>query len=146
MESEFKESSNAIRIELNRFVEAGLLESKTEGNKRLFSANVHHPLFKDIHNILMKYVGFDQIIDTVLERLGNLTSAYIIGTFAKGMDSKVIDLVLVGNEMDKEYLVHLVDKAEKLVKRKIRYILLSPEEEVETIEDYPDALLLWKAK
>ena len=146
MESEFKESSNSIRIELNRFVKAGLLESKTEGNKRFFKANVKHPLYNDIHSILLKYVGFDQIIDKVLERLGNLDSAYIIGAFAKGMDSKVIELILVGNEIEKEYLIRLICKAEKVAKRKIRYILLNPLEESEVIKDYPDALLLWKAR
>ncbi len=45
LENEFGESSNAIRIELNRFEEAGMLVSFTEGNKKLFKANTEHPLF-----------------------------------------------------------------------------------------------------
>ena len=52
LESEFGESSNAIRLELNKFEEAGLLNTSLEGNKKLFKANTQHPLFKDIHNIL----------------------------------------------------------------------------------------------
>ncbi|MCK9327448.1 MAG: ArsR family transcriptional regulator, partial [Bacteroidales bacterium] len=45
---EFGESSNAIRLELNRFEEAGLLQSETQGNKKLFKANIAHPLYGDI--------------------------------------------------------------------------------------------------
>ena len=34
LESEFGESSNAIRLELNRFEDAGLLHSLRDGNKK----------------------------------------------------------------------------------------------------------------
>jgi len=45
LESEFGESTNAIRLELNRFEQAGLLSSASIGNKKMFSANTQHPLF-----------------------------------------------------------------------------------------------------
>ena len=48
LESEFGESTNAIRLELNRFEEAGLLVSSMDKNKKMFQANRHHPLFDDI--------------------------------------------------------------------------------------------------
>ena len=70
LESEFGDSSNAIRQELNRFEKAGMLKTSTEGNKKFFQANTDHPLYNEIHNILIKYIGFDTIIDTVIERLG----------------------------------------------------------------------------
>ncbi len=44
LESEFGESSNGIRIELNRFEEAGLLHSLRDGNKKVYQANSGHPL------------------------------------------------------------------------------------------------------
>ena len=54
LEEEFGESTNGIRIELNRFEKAGFLESRLEGNKKMFKVNVGHPLFKDLNSILMK--------------------------------------------------------------------------------------------
>ena len=45
LESEFGESSNAIRLELNRFEEAGLLNSLRDGNKKIYQANPTHPLY-----------------------------------------------------------------------------------------------------
>ena len=55
LEVEFSESSNAIRLELNRFEKAGLLKSASQSNKKIFFANKEHPLYCVIHNILLKY-------------------------------------------------------------------------------------------
>ena len=60
LETEFGESSNSIRIELNRFEKAGLLLSLKDGNKKVFQANSDHPLFNDIHSIILKETGIDR--------------------------------------------------------------------------------------
>ena len=60
---EFSESSNAIRVELNRFEKAGLLVSFIKGNKKMYKANPNHPLSRDIHSIVLKYVGIDNAIE-----------------------------------------------------------------------------------
>ena len=65
LEAEFGESSNAIRIELNRLEDAGLLTSSLQGNKKIFTADQQHPLYEDIHNILVKYTGLDKIVERV---------------------------------------------------------------------------------
>ncbi|MDO9580626.1 MAG: winged helix-turn-helix domain-containing protein [Bacteroidales bacterium] len=79
---EFGESSNAVRLELNRFEQAGLLKSEANGNKKLYRANVIHPLYKDIHSIISKTIGIDQIVDEVVAKLGDVEEAYITGDFA----------------------------------------------------------------
>lgn len=53
LETEFGESTNAIRQELNRFEKAGLITSETEGNKKVFKANTGHPFFPEINKLLM---------------------------------------------------------------------------------------------
>ncbi len=127
LESEFEDSSNGIRLELNKFEQAGLLNSELVGNKKIFKANTEHPLFSDIHSIILKYTGVDQIIETVIERLGNVNSVYLVGSLAKGLDSKIIDIILVG-DINKEYLLNLIQKAEPIIGKKIKYILYKPEE------------------
>lgn len=146
LENEFGESSNAIRLELNRFEDAGLLKSKLSANKKIFNANTKHPLFKDIHNILLKYVGLDHIIDEVINKLGKVEIVYLLGDFAKGKDGKILDLLFVGKEIDRNFLIKLIDKAEKLIKRKIRFMVLGKVESEEYIKDINDSelLLLWK--
>ena len=146
LESEFGESTNAIRLELNRFEKAGLLSSDTRGNRRYFQANVKHPLFRDIHNLLLKHIGFDQIIDKVITKLGDVKEVYVVGDFAKGMDSKVIDLIIIGKEIDKEYLVRLVERCEEVIKRKIRYLVYNDGNYKEYLDEFKpgEILLLWK--
>jgi hypothetical protein len=147
LETEFGESSNAIRLELNRFEKAGMLKSFSEGNRKYFQANTDHPLFSEVHTILMKYIGFDKIIDTVVDRLGEIREVYIIGQFSKGLDSPVIDLMFTG-DIDEGYLVNLIKKAENLVHRKIRYIIYRNDElpGIDWKQFDPQPLLLWSSE
>lgn len=117
---EFGESTNAVRVELNRLSEAGLLASENAGNTILYTANTKHPIYGDIKSLVSKYLGFDQIVEIVLGRLGNLELAVVIGDYARGNDSGVIDLRLIG-DIDINYLAQLIPKAEALIRRKIRY-------------------------
>jgi predicted transcriptional regulator len=125
LEQEFGESSNAIRVELNRLEGADLLRSEVKGNRKYFCANTNHPLFKDINNIVKNFVGIDQLIERVINMVGNLKSAYITGDLARGIDSRIIDLVLVGQNLDTGYIEQLVSKAENMIERKIRYLILT---------------------
>jgi predicted transcriptional regulator len=121
LESEFGESSNAIRLELNKLEEAGLLQSSHQGNKKLFNANTSHPLFKDINSILFKYTGLDRIAEQVLSNLGELVRVYLVGDLGRGIDSPIIDLIIVGN-INTAYLIKLIEKAEGIINKKIRYL------------------------
>ena len=146
LESEFGESTNAIRLELNRFENAGLLTSLNKGNRKYFQANTKHPLFKEIHNLILKHIGFDQIIDKVITKLGDVKEVYLVGDFAKGINSKVIDLILIGQNIDKEYLVRLVERCEEMINRKIRYLVFNDGDSKEYLKDFKSSeiLLLWK--
>lgn len=142
LEGEFGDSTNGIRLELNRFEDAGMLVSSFIGNKKVYRANTNHPLFGDIHNILLKVTGIDQVIDKVLNRLGGLEDAWLVGDFADGRDSQIIDLVLVGIDINTANLLDYITKAEELIKRKIRYLLLTPGERQIVEEQYPHRLKL----
>jgi len=148
LEPEFGESTNAIRIELNRFEKADLLISNTEGNKKYYQANTKHPLFPEIHKLLLKHIGLDKIIDKVINKLGHLYEVYLVGDLAKGQDSKVMDLWFVGENLDKKYLMNLVGKAEELINRKIRYIILNNTELHDFLKNKSksELLLIWKAE
>ena len=144
LETEFGESTNAIRVELNRMEDAGLLVSSFSGNKKYFQANTEHPLYNEINSILKKTVGIDKIINNVLLNIGDLQQAYITGDLAMGKDSNVIDLVLIGNSIDKRYVSVLIKKAEQLIQRKIRFFILSDAEKVEFLANN-NALFIWRA-
>ena len=121
---EFGESTNAVRVELNRLTEAGLLESEAKGNVVNYRAKQSHPLFPEIRSIVSKMTGLDSIVEWVIERLGEVEEAYLIGDYAKGIDSGIMDVIVVG-KIDKAYLTNLIEKAEDLVQRKIRYLVMN---------------------
>ncbi len=148
LEPEFGESTNAIRQELNRFEKADLLITTTKGNKKIFQANTNHPLFPEIHGLLLKHVGLDKVIEKVIKNIGEITEVYLVGELAKGNNSKVIDLWFVGNELDSSYILSVVEKAERLIQRKIRYIVLNNNElsEFKATKSSNELLLLWKAE
>ncbi len=130
---EFGESTNAIRLELNRFEQGGLLVAGRDRNRKVFRANREHPLFNDIVSILRKHVGLDRVVENVVGKLGNVTQAWITGDMARGRDTDTIDLVLVGDGINIENLERLTAKAEKLIHRRICTTIVHPDEAVERI-------------
>jgi len=143
LQTELGDSSNAIRVELNRFEKSGLLQSFSKGNKKFFKANTAHPLYKDIHSIMLKHIGVDKIISSILEKLGYLEEAYLLGSFSKGIDSPFIDVLIIG-QIDKAYLVELIEKAEVLINRKIRYLVYKSKDLVNWSEFGSEPLLIWE--
>jgi predicted nucleotidyltransferase len=145
LEPEFGESTNAIRQELNRFEAAGLLASDSKGNRKYYHANTTHPLFPEINSLLMKYVGLDTIIDKVVNKLGGLDEVYLVGQLARGNDSKIIDLWFVGDQIDKNYLLELIEKVESVLERKVRYIIIKGKELQDFLKtkSQSELLLLW---
>lgn len=123
LETEFNESTNGIRQELNRFENAGLLLAESGGNKKLYRANTEHPLFKDLNSIIRKFLGIEEVMEKIIDRLGNVQQVYLEGRIAQGLDSDIIDLMIIGNEIDRNYLSSLVERAEPLIGRKIRYLV-----------------------
>lgn len=146
LEDEFNESSNAIRIELNRFEQAGLLISGLEANKKIYKANKAHPLFRDIHNILIKYVGLDHIIEKIIKKVGDIREVYLLGNFAKGLNSDVIELLVVSEDLNTVNFFNLVDKAERLINRKIKCVIHNQHEAELYLSNLQSSefLLLWQ--
>lgn len=142
LESEFNESTNGIRQELNRFEHAGLLLTESEGNKKLYRANTRHPLFKDLNSIILKFVGVEELLERVIDRLGNVKQVYLEGRIAQGLESDIIDLMIVGDDIDRNYLSSLVEKTEPLLKRKIRYLVFEEADAEVYVERHCKELVL----
>jgi len=142
LHDEFGESTNAIRLELNRLEEANMIQSVLQGNKRIFQVNQRHPLFEDVQRIVRKYIGLDIIISNIVRGLGNLKQAYLTGDLAQGKSSEVIDLVLIG-DIDRQYLATISEKAEGLISKKVRYIIYTEAEFLQLTINDREFLLVW---
>ena len=141
---EFNESTNSIRVELNRLTKSDLLVSNNKGRTVLYKANIKHTFFKDIQNVVLKYVGIDDLVENMVSKLGDVKSAYIIGDYANGIDSGIIDLVLIG-EIKQDILNKLTSKTEALINRKIRSVVLTKKEfkKLNKTLDIDNSLLIW---
>ena len=116
---EFKESTNAIRKELNQLSEAGYLEKNTEKNKIVYRANIKHSLFKPIQKLIHTYLGIDEIVDNILQKAGDIQEVSLIGDYAEGIDSGKIDVLILGENLNQAYLLQLADKVREKLKRDI---------------------------
>jgi DNA-binding transcriptional ArsR family regulator len=121
---EFDESTNSVRVELNRLTEAGLLVSEEEGKTKLYKANEGHPFFHEIKNMVSKFLGLDDLMERIVTRMGDVEKAYIVGDYAKGVDSGTVHMILIGKDLDRDYLDFIREKTFEKVQRKVEVSIM----------------------
>lgn len=124
LSKEFGVSTNSVREELNQLTKTHLLTCEKKGRNVLYSANTKHSLFPELRSMVQKVMGIDQVIDSIVSRLGNLEKAYLIGDYAEGKDTGIIDIVLIG-DVDSFHLNDLTQKTERYIHRKIRTLVFN---------------------
>lgn len=138
---ELDENTNSVRVELNRLEEAGLLSAEEQGRRKVYSVNTAHPLSSDLSNMLRKVTGIDALVDRVVSRIGNtLEQVWITGALAMGINSDELEVTLVGEALDTDYLSERINKAETLIKKTITWQVCSSDAEI----DPETALLVWQ--
>ena len=143
---EFGESTNSVRVELNRLSKARIISSENVGRTIEYHANKEHSLFNELQSLVMKFSGVDQIIDTLIKKLGDVKTGYLVGDYARGVDSGLIDIVLIGNINQME-LNRIAEKRGKDISRKIRPMVVTEQELLSLWEqlNMDHALLIWGA-
>ena len=142
---EFNSSTNAVREELNQLTRTNLLKSQRKGRQVYYKANAEHPLFPELKSMVSKFMGIDKVIDSLVKRLGNLESAYLIDDYAEGKDTGIVDLLLVGN-INHYHLNDMSRKTERYIKRKIRSLVLNREEFEQFLPNLEERpwILIWE--
>ena len=125
--TEFNESTNAIRKELNHLSKAGYLEKYKENNKVEYKANISHPMFDMLQKVVFKHLGLEEIVERVLDQMGEVDKILLIGDCAKGLDTGIINVVLVGKKLNTEYIEGLEAKIEEMIERKVNFYLATKE-------------------
>ena len=124
---EFSESTNSVRIELGKLHDAGLIVALQDGQKVLYRPNVQNPFYRELCGLVSKHMGFDQLIERVLEKVGELIAAYVVGDYAKGLDTGTIEVAIVG-DVDHEYVERLTNRAEEELDRKVKIRVFNDED------------------
>jgi len=123
---EFDESTNSVRIELGKLHEAGLIVAQQDGQKVMYRPNIQNPFYQELCSLVSKHMGFDQIIERVLDQVGELEAAYVVGDCAKGLDTGTIEMAIVG-DVDSAYLERLTKRAEEELDRKVKISVFKDE-------------------
>ena len=144
---EFNLSTNAVREELNQLTKTHLLKSEKSGRNVFYSANTAHTLFPELRSMVQKVMGIDQVIEGIVQRLGNLEQAFLIADYAEGKDTGIIDLLLVGS-IDQHHLADLSKKTERYINRKIRVLILKATELEELLPELnkKPKVLIWESR
>ena len=105
--------------------------TEEEGKTKVYKANQNHPFFTEIKNMVSKFLGLDDLMERIVKRMGEVEKAYIVGDYAQGIDSGTVQMVLIGKNLDKDYLDFIRDKTYEKVNRKV---------EVEILEKDPETI------
>lgn len=123
--TEMGESTNSIRKELNHLHSAGYLNKIRKDNKVEYQVNSQHPLYETLRKVVLKHLGLEDIVTTVLEKMGNINKILLIGDYAEGNDTGNIEIFLIGKNLDMNYINQLEPKIEKIIDRKVSFYLSS---------------------
>tara|TARA_X000001036_G_scaffold384710_1_gene378832 strand:+ start:287 stop:787 length:501 start_codon:yes stop_codon:yes gene_type:complete len=141
---EFGESTNSVRVELNRLSLAKIISAENVGRTIEYHANVEHSLFNELQALVRKYAGVDKLVETLIKKLGDVETAYLVGDYARGVDSGLIDIILIGN-INKMELDRIAERRGKDISRKIRPMVVTVEELHSLWKQLSmeEALLIW---
>ncbi len=136
--SDFNDSTNSIRLELNNLTKAGYLIKRKEKNKVNYLANKNHPLFNTLVDLVRRHTGVEDIIENIIKSVTNLKKVYLVGDYANGIDSGFIKIFIDGAIIDLDYIHEVIKKTELKINRKIIII--------DQIDPFDDKLLIYESK
>lgn len=125
-----KEEINAVRRELERLENAGLLKKENRGNRLYYYLNNDYPLFGDLLSMVCKTTGLGNEIIQNKNKIGRLSLVMFSGKFARKKDRKredSVDVLVVGEVILPE-LTAVIRKEESKRGKEINYTIMSRDE------------------
>lgn len=124
-----KEEINAVRRELDKMLETGLLKSEQRSNRLYYSLNRRYLYFQELQRMVMKSTGLGRKIRRYRRKLGTISYVMFTGNFVnrESVHKDELDILVVGDVVLQE-LEELMHAEEKIYGREINYSVLSDEE------------------
>ena len=98
------------------------LKSK-QNNRIIYNADTNHPLFKVLQKIVRQHLGLEEIVETIISKMGDLDIIAIIGDYARGIDSGTIKIVVIGDNVNFNFLEKIKPKIRDKISREIDFII-----------------------
>ena len=124
-----------IRSELLKLEELGLVASRKDGNRVYYRAEKAHPLFPEIHGLVLKTAGLVEVLRDRLEGADVLV-AFVFGSIAQGREvaESDVDLFIVG-EVGLRQVSVLLDGVSDQVFREVNPYVLPVDEYRKRVRD-----------
>src|SRR5574337_1424197 len=91
-------SLGTMQQELQKLTRLGLLTSRVDGNRLCYQANRGHPLYPEIHRLVLKTAGLADVLRRALTD-PRIDWAFVFGSFARGEETpgSDVDLMVIGD-------------------------------------------------
>ena len=89
-----------MQKEVANLVAADLLVERRDGNRLYFSANTEHPVFADLHSLVLKTAGLREPLAEALKKMLGVEAAFVFGSCAGDKSPNArsdVDLFIVGD-------------------------------------------------
>ncbi len=89
---------STVNQEAKKLSKLGLIKERKSGNRVYYRANINHPLYREIHNMVIKTIGLCDLFKEVLVDKPVII-AFIFGSTAEGKEKPEsdIDLFIIGD-------------------------------------------------
>ncbi len=106
-----------IQGELKKLLSLDLVLKEIDGNRTYYRANKSHPLYNDIHSLVLKTTGLVDVLKDALNT-PKIKLAFVFGSFARGEESadSDIDLMVIGSLGLRDITKLLTDSQEKTLR------------------------------
>lgn len=125
-----KEEINAVRRELERLFDAGILKKEARGNRVYYWARPDYIYFEDLLSMVCKNTGLGSDLVENKNKLGKVAYVMFSGSFARRKKRKAedsVDVLVVGDIVLPE-LATIIRKEESKRKHEINYTVMSRDE------------------
>jgi predicted nucleotidyltransferase len=96
-------AQGSVEEELQKLVNLELLTTIKDGNRRYYAANHAHPLYPELHAIVLKTSGLKDLLAEALPRK-KITFAFVFGSVAADSEraESDLDLMIIGSASHRE--------------------------------------------
>lgn len=124
-----KEEINAVRRELERMLEYGLVRMEARGNRSYYSLNPKYVYFQELQQMVAKSIGLGLKLRKLQRKLGTIAFAMFSAKFVqhKRPHADEVDVLIIGDVVLPE-LQALIKEEEEKLQREINYAVFSEEE------------------
>ncbi len=119
-------SPRAVNKEVDRLMGVALLTQRRSGNRRYLRANVEHPLYRALRELLAKTVGVVPALRQALTGDARIALALLYGSVAAGDErpDSDIDLLVVGS-IGLGDTIELLRSVQEMLQRDVNPIVMS---------------------